>query len=419
LLAGDHEAVAARLGRALNTWPAASGPRRAELWRRLGEARAGRGDTRGAEASWEKAIAADPESDAALGARRALVHAAMRSGRPALEPLAWLVEAEQEPSEVLAYAQCLATATEAGLGQAEDARAMFELATALGAEPGDADDAFFARHPARVMASDESYARALDPAELRAFVTDDDEGPLGDLLEALWEAAGVLCPDPKTALERAGLAAERVAPLSPAAAAALYPQIVKALGGPNTLLYAARGDAPELKLVLASPPVVVLGPALASTRARSRSDADVLADADLRFRLGRVVELARPRRVFAAGVSPLSFARTLWQAFRADAGAGASVEQHVAIEAEQLKIKLPIVLRSRLAEKLRAMSIDALDPMRYLAACERAADRAGLLVCGHVGVAVGLAGGASDGRHVVKAAGSAPYLAMRRRLRGG
>src|SRR5262249_22705855 len=132
---------------------------------------------------------------------------------------------------------------------------------------------------------------------------------IGDVLDLVGEALTLVCPDARMAIERADLAhAKRISGATEAAAAALYPQIGNALGGPQTLLYAAdRG--PDLRVLLAAPPVVVFGPALVAIRARSQTDADPVVDTELRFRLGRVVELVRPRRIFAAGTTPTGFAR--------------------------------------------------------------------------------------------------------------
>ena len=59
------------------------------------------------------------------------------------------------------------------------------------------------------------------------------------------------------------------------------------------------------------------------------------------------------------------------------------------------------------------------DPADYRAACDRAADRAGLLACGHAGIAIALAGGAKAAPHLVRMAASPRYLAARRALRRG
>jgi hypothetical protein len=198
----------------------------------------------------------------------------------------------------------------------------------------------------------------------------------------------------------------------------MYPQIAKALAGPATLLYAdpSRAGA-DLRLLLAAPPVLVIGPRLAGIRGRSRSDAELDIDADLRFRLGRTVELSRPHRLFVAGSEPETFARLvagLWHAFGKP---DVQPTREVAREAERLHHALPVALRRRLSERLATLPAAALDLQTYRDACERAADRAGLLACGHTAIAIHLAGGPERARHLVKLAASQKYLAARRKLR--
>jgi tetratricopeptide (TPR) repeat protein len=419
MTARDVAKVARWLGRALALWDAAGDrgdgdPRRADLWRRLGDAERARGDESAALTAYQRAVAIAPESDGALGARRGLVELATSAGRPAGESLAALVAADQEPADVLFHARELARAK-----RFEDARAMYELAGALGATSGDDDEQFYAAHAPRPLASDEAYA-ALPEHERRELVDDPADEPLAQLFELLGEAASLVCGEAKSALERAGLAdARRMPPTSEAAAAAMYPQIANALGGPTALLYATtRAGTADLSLLLASPPVIALGPRLAVVRARTRADAgDPRPDLELRFRLGRVVELARARRVFAAGHEPAAFAR-LVDALRVafDRAAQPAADRGLASDAERLRRLLPVQLRRRVADYYAVFGVAA-DPDGFRAACERAADRAGLLACGHVGIAIELAGGPAAARHLASMAASAPYLAARRALR--
>ncbi|HSN27577.1 MAG TPA: hypothetical protein VLT45_14895, partial [Kofleriaceae bacterium] len=160
------------------------------------------------------------------------------------------------------------------------------------------------------------------------------------------------------------------------------------LAGPPTLLHFTTRPV-ELELVIGSPPLVVIGPRLASVRARTVDEHD-RTDLELRFKLGRIVELARPHRILATDPDFLE-----------------------ALRAETQKTTLPLVLRKKLAEKLA----QPLDAVGYRAACERAADRAGLFACGHVGVAIELAGGPDQARHLVKLASSQRYIAARKKLR--
>jgi len=261
------------------------------------------------------------------------------------------------------------------------------------------------------MASDEAYG-TLDPAEVRALVDDPDDLPLGELFDMLGEVAPLACPDTRAALVDAGLAeARRVSTPSDIAAAALYPQIANALGGPPTLVYTTDRPLPDLQVLLASPPIVVIGAGLASVRARSRSDAD-LGDLELRFKLGRIVEYVRPRRVYT--VDRDAFHRTL-AGLRHAFGGAASEDRAVIAEAERLHSLLPVALRRRMTERLA--SIPDPEPDRFLAACERAADRAGLLACGDAAIAIETAGGPDAAPHLARFAASPRYLAARHKLR--
>ncbi|MGE5183291.1 MAG: hypothetical protein ACM31C_14575, partial [Acidobacteriota bacterium] len=372
------------------------------------------GDERAALAAYQRAVATAADSDGALAARRGLVELAASAGRPAGDSLAALVEADHEPADVLAYARELARD-----GRGDDARAIYELARALGAPIVEDDDLWLAAHAARAMASDEAYG-AVPEADRRALVDDPGDEPLAELFELVGEAASLVCPDARTALERAGLGdARRVPPTSESAAAAMYPQIANALGGPLTLVYATtRPGTPDLALLLASPPVVVLGPRLATVRARTHADRhDPRADLELRFLLGRVVELARSRRLFAAAQEADAFARMVAALRLAFArGTPPTADRALAKDAERLRTALPVQLRRRVTDCFVVFG-DAGDPDAFRAACERAADRAGLLACGHAGIAIELAGGPTAARHLVRVAASPAYLAARRALR--
>lgn len=232
------------------------------------------------------------------------------------------------------------------------------------------------------------------------------------------EIAAQVCPSALNALVDADLAdAKRLPATSDAAAAAIYPQIAKALGGPPTLLHTtARTATFDLRVLFASPPVVVIGARLANVRARTAADAEATSDAALRFRLGRIVELTRPRRIFAAA-GPEAFALLVAAIARAFGPAtDGAPDPDVAREAERLRAASPVALRKRLTERL-ARPGDTLDPRAYLAACQRAADRAGLLACGHVDIAIELAGGPAAAAHLVQLASTPRYLAARRKLR--
>jgi predicted Zn-dependent protease len=300
----------------------------------------------------------------------------------------------------------------------EDARAGLELVRALGVAPSDEDRRFVAAYPPRDMASGEAYSATLDEDERRELVDDPAERPLRDVLELLAEIMPLVCPTASVALLDAGLDdARRVAASSDAATAAMYPQIARALGGPPTLLYAAPRAEHDLELLFAAPPVVVIGPKLGSIRAASHGDGHLETDATLRFQLGRIVELSRPHRVFT--VQDPDAMALLVAGLRHGFGPpqGSAAPREVVNEAERLRTKLSVALRQRMTERLAAIPPDQLNAHAYVAACQRAADRAGLLACGDVAVAIELAGGAANAPHLVRLASTKRYLAVRRKLR--
>ena len=240
----DPVRIAQWLKRALAAWDQAGkrgdgDPRRAELWRRLGDAERARGDEAGSLRAYQRAVSTAPDSDGAMTARRGLVELASTSGRDANTSRIALVEAHQDVADILAWARGLAAQ-----GNVDDARAAFELAAALGAQFD--DDEWPAARP---LASDEAYGGMLADAERRALTDDEDEGPLAEILAVLWEAAPLLCTDAQTALVGAGFPdARRVSATSEAATVAMLPQITKALAGPPTLLHVTARSSCELAL---------------------------------------------------------------------------------------------------------------------------------------------------------------------------
>ena len=415
--AGDTARIAGWLRPTLAAWETAvdrreGDPRRAELWRRLGDAERDLGNEHAALEAFRKAVTASPESDGALAARRGLVELASTTGRPQHSALMALVEAAQDPFDVIAWARNLARTH-----VVEDARAAYELARALGARLTKEDEAFLEKNPPRILASDEGYSSSLDAADRRDLIDDPDDAPIGELMDLLAEAMSIVAPSANAALVEADLMdAKRLPASSDAATAAVYPQLVKALGGPPTLLHASARATRDVTLVLAHPPVVVVGARLASVRAGSRSDIDLGRDAALRFELGRIVELSRPRRIFAGGTQTASFVRLIAGLCHAFGPASDEpVDREVSGEADRLRSKLSVVLRQKMTERLA--SLGRLDAEAFVAGCHRAADRAGLLLCGDVTVALELAGGPAVASHLVKLASSQRYLAARKKLR--
>jgi Tfp pilus assembly protein PilF len=417
---GDHEAVAAMLGRALSGRDAPGeviAPRLSLLWSRLGDARLGRGDHKGAVNALEKAVEIAPDADGAMAARRRLI--GLWGADPdrrdqLLEYRRTLAGDSLETSDIVEYARALC---EAGIG--DGGRAMLEVAALADHVLSDPDRAFLAAHQPRRMAEDEAYRAVLTAEDRAELIADDEDAPMAEILATLWDAAPLLWSESADALERCGVVgASRVGAGAATAAAAVFTRAARALETPATILYETTAPAaPDVQIVCVAPPVVVLGP-----RVQGVED-EPPGDLELRFLMGRAAELARPERVIAAGLPADDFAALVAALARVfgDPRTAPEVSDPDQTERDEvLKKTLPVKIRTRLGELLAGAGARDLDPVRYRAACERAADRAGLLMCGDIATATGQvqARGGSErrARHLIEMALSAGYLPVRARL---
>lgn len=422
--ARDYDDAAAMLGRALSGSDDANdelaAARKAHLWYALAEARGERGDTKGAVGAHEKAIALAPDSAGAMESRRQLLKmwADDDSKRDVLLGFRRTLAADTgELDDILRYARALCRAKNGDGG-----RAILELAESLGHTQDVHDSAFMAQNPARVMARDEAYRGTLTDDLRHQLIDDPDEGVMSGLLSSLWEAAALLWSDPEDALERCGVVgAQRVSAKVTANATSIFPRVAAALHVPATVLYTTEvPDAADVQVVCVSAPIVVLGPRLLGI------DGEAPTDTELRFILGRAAEMARPERVIACGLPREDLDNLLASVLRvfgpeALHGAIESKIHDVDVRRahdELLRTTLPVRLRRALEEQLATVRARDIDPQRFLRACDRAADRAGLLVCGDFAVAAANAGNMSEAgrrmtRHLVHLALQPGYLETR------
>lgn len=418
--AGDHEATAGMLGRLLNhregTSSEADAKELAALWNRLADARLARGDNKSAESCYEKAVALSPNSEGAMNARRALLlewtdrsdkNSEVREFRKTLAKNSLQVE------DIVEYAH-----GESEGGAADGARCALELAAALGYEYTEDDVAFLARHTTSVMADDEAYKGSLDGKARAALLADPMDEPLATICQTLWESAALLWSDVDAALERSGVTqASRITATGKLRAAAIYTRIARAMSAPATILYTSEAeDAPDIQVVCVSPPVIVFGPRLAETS----SDATPVSDLELRFLLARAAELVRPSRIIATG-QPIEvweqLIASLWRIF-GDANTDDEVSESQHAQDEELRTTLPVRARATLESMLseRPQLAGSAAPAEFLAACERAADRSGLLLCGDIDAALRYASQQEDSSHLLRMPLQSEYLATRARL---
>ncbi len=413
LAARDLDAVTDMLGRFLSgkdDGAAVDRGRRAALWLRLGEARRERGDLKSAHAAFERAIAVAPSAEAAIAARRLLVPvlAAEPSRRGELIDIRRaLAEASASAADVAAWSDELRRAE-----RVDATAATLDLAVALGATPDLHQTAFRTVHPTRAMPAAEAYRGSVD-AEARArFLHDAGADALGPVFATLAEAAGQLWPDPDEALARAGArGARRIAGASSPAALA-FVRITAALGcGPASVYARDDADAPDLQLVCAGTPIVVLGPRLGD-----------VVDGARRFALGRIAELTRPEHAIVAGLADAEVATLVAALVRsfAPAASHGAVARLIGdpdvqrARDEALRGALPVKLRQRFEALFAELPPTPLDLTRHRAAIQRVAERAALLVSGDCAAAlVRPTGGPAA---VVRTVAHDDYVPLRARL---
>ncbi len=424
-----HEEITAVLGRALSKQDDSdefTAPRKALLWDRLARARKARGDIKGATTAWERSVAIAGHSDGAMKARRELLEVWKVDPARREELLAYrriLAMDSLEREDVVSYARDLCR-----LKHDDGGRAMLDLAQALGHRLNELDRAFLERRPVYQMAPDEAYRGTMDET-LRAEVilergdeADDDNNLLGVILSTVWEAAHLLWPETAEALLRSGVAdALRVTPPSEFAAVNMFPRITAALGAPATVLYTSRSAAaPDIQIVCAAAPIVVLGPGL-QTPGKDAAQRNAL-----RFLLGRTAEMLRPENIIASGLPQTDYLNLLGALLRlfgpphlANALPAEFPDQEARREHDEaLRTALPVKLRERLEMLLEDATARDIDPDRYWSALDRAADRAGLLACGDIATAISHAGAVNEqgrrvARHLIMTALSPSYLRAR------
>ena len=348
---------------------------RAELWERLGPALAGREST-AAIAALERAIAVDPER---LSARAQL--AALYAKAPGYAQIARanhqaIVRLDPTCEESL---RALASEFRAQ-GQADMAWCHIELLELLGMANVD-ERAVLEQHPLPERPTDEPYAATISESERGKSLAHPTTHPMADVLAALWEGVPTLS---KVTLESLGVAAkDKVSAISDLDVAKIFSQAGKALSNQRAGLY-LQSDAnfEGARLVSAAPTALVMDKEFAARASVS----------ELRFFVGRALELLRPEYILAATLDPVAlddlFTATL-KAFHPKHNRWrAGSEDSAAEEAGKLKKALPYKLAKRIAEIFQEHADIDIDFGRWRAAVLETGDRAGLLMAGRLREAV-------------------------------
>jgi hypothetical protein len=297
--------------------------------------------------------------------------------------------------------------------KADTARATLELAIACGHTADVHQNAYLSTHKAYQMRDDESYKAVVEDRSLLVS----EEHPLASVASTLAEAAALMWPDLDEALSRAGCGgAKRIPATSKAPAVGMFPRLTTALGVGAVMLYFADTQD-DITVVAAATPVIVLGRRLTTEASPPPLD-------EVRALVARAVELTKPEHLAFAGLPPRDGTRLLTSVVRLFGppplreAVSAFVDEDVQrAHDEAVKGALPVKLRTRLEALLSAMPVTALDNARYLAVCERNADRAALLLGGDAGTIVKIAKARQDTtEHLIRAVSHPNWLATRQKL---
>jgi hypothetical protein len=172
-------------------------------------------------------------------------------------------------------------------------------------------------------------------------------------------------------------ARDKVSPMSDLDLGKIYGQVAKALGNRKTALYVRPDEtSSDVMIVVQAPPALVVGPTLA----------EGAKTAEVRFQLGRGIELSRPEYILAAGVRPKQFTTLFASVLRAfhprQARRRVSAGDAAAEQAAKLKKNVPYKVSKQLVELFGALGTTSWSSLRWRTVVHHVGNRTGLVLCG-------------------------------------
>jgi tetratricopeptide (TPR) repeat protein len=371
--AGRAADVAATLERLLPGLPAPADKeaerRRATLWEELGNALASRNLDAGISAL-ETAVGMDSER---LSARLHL--AELYAQQPERAALALENHRALVRLDPTCQGSLRALATDyLARGESDRGWCCLQVLDLLGAAD-DAERALLEQHALPERPTDEPYAAAVGDAERHAQLAHPGTRVVAEVFAALWEGVPTLS---RITLDSLGVTAkDKVSAISALDVAKVFSQAGKALSNQRAGLY-LKPDAEfdGVRLVSAAPTALVVGKAFA----------EAVSTSELRFHIGRALELLRPEYVLAATLDSVALDDLFTAALKAFHPKHnrwrAGSEDSAAEEAAKLKKALPYKLAKRIAEVFQEHVDVELDCLHWRGAVLETGNRAGLLLCG-------------------------------------
>jgi len=192
--------------------------------------------------------------------------------------------------------------------------------------------------------------------------------------QTLWEGAPALFGQ---GLEAFGISAQdRISPVADMDLARVYGAAARVLGNRHTGLYMGwEGDAEKVRIACHAPPVIICGP-----------DVEQRTLGELRFLLGRALELTRPEYIIVSGLARGEFSQLFAAVLRAfhprhSRRRSDDSDPH-ARRAAQLKKDLPYRVSRKLVDLFGAKAHVEFNSALWRQAVQHSGNRAGLLVSG-------------------------------------
>ncbi|HEX8953807.1 MAG TPA: hypothetical protein VF945_18240, partial [Polyangia bacterium] len=257
--------------------------------------------------------------------------------------------------------------------------------------------------------ADDEAGGSLDEAD-HELLAHQEALALAAVFAALWEGTAA---ERAPGLDSVGVGPnDRVSPVAKSELARAYADCARLLGNRKTAMYLKPDPSfTDVALVAQPPTAVVVGPALTDGR----------STADVRFLVGRALEIARPEYVFAAALPPAEFTRLFAAILRAFHPRHARRKADETDEAAKWKRALPYKVAKRLAELFRAQANIEFSSHRWRRAVQKTGNRAGLLACGDIIAAARVLSAEGDKEGIedlARFAASDDYLALRTKLDG-
>jgi tetratricopeptide (TPR) repeat protein len=405
---GKDDEAAQLLTRALPLLPApTAGLRaaRASLWMRLGECRERLRDGKGAVVAFEKALEADPS-------RRPLREVLLEryGDDPQYDQQVRLHRTMILQEEPLHAPSLRALAKiDARTGARDGGRRFLELLAVSGAISDEERHQLSQTAHHKAAGNDDDAVGSLDEGD-HELLAHQEALALAGVFAALWEGTAV---ERAPGLDSVGVGPnDKVSPVAKTDLARAYADCARLLGNRKTAMYLkADPEFKEVALVAQPPTAIVVGPALTDGRSL----------ADVRFLVGRALEIARPEYILAAALPPPEFTRLFAAILRAFHPRHARRKTDEADESAKWKRALPYKVAKRLAELFRDLANTEFSSHKWRRAVQKTGNRAGLLACGDVIAAARVLSAEGDKEGIedlARFAASDDYVALRTKLDG-